>query len=52
MRFLVCFLPAWIHLGLNVKSYWFLNFNNFPSILDNYIFEVLMRFRPNLLWDS
>ncbi len=31
------FLLVWIHLGLNVNRFWFLNFNNVPSILDNYL---------------
>jgi hypothetical protein len=36
MRFLT-FLPEWIHLGLNVNRFWFLDFYNVPSILDNYL---------------
>ncbi len=34
--FYLFFLPVWIHLGLNVKRFWFLNFNKVPSILDKY----------------
>jgi hypothetical protein len=48
MRFLACFLPVWIHLGLNVNRFWLLNLNNVPSTLDNHL-KFLMRFRPNLL---
>jgi hypothetical protein len=35
--FLPCFLPVWIRLGLNVNCFWFLNFNNVPSVLNNYL---------------
>ncbi len=30
------FGAVWVYLGLNVNRLWFLNFNNAPSILDNY----------------
>jgi hypothetical protein len=35
--FFACFLPVCIHFGLNVNRFWFLNFNNVPSILNNYL---------------
>ncbi len=31
------FLPVCLHLGLNVNCFWFLNFDNVPSILDHYL---------------
>ncbi len=31
------FFSVWIPLGLNVNRFWFLNFNNITSILDNYL---------------
>ncbi len=31
------FLAVSIHLGLNVNCFWLLNFDNIPSILDNYL---------------
>jgi hypothetical protein len=37
MRFFCLFLPVLINLGLNVNHFWLLNFNNVPSILDNYL---------------